>query len=264
VSAQIYWYPETDGPLRVVDLGRGWRDLIEGDPADVVSARNADGQRVLTTYMSMRVVRAACEYIDDREALTECQAIGNHLRRNGVIGIAEDAGHTWGGFANVLPVQGATEVTITENLWADWGTGGPNPGDTIVVQGPSPSGRWEECVVLSTANNRRKITLASGLRYDYSDGAFALVRDARFWPILRLQDAALNLPILKSDRRITWSLDLQLEEPPHRLTTTAETAEPFRGPDPASPLRAGYDAEIPADATRGSYTGGLAYTLGGL
>jgi hypothetical protein len=254
VSAQIYWYPETDGPLRILDLIRDWRELTHADPADFVSARNADGQRILTTYLSMRTVRAAIEYVDDRAVVRELQAIEGHLRRNGTIGIAERDGSAWGGFATELPEQGATEVRITENLWAAWGSAADlDAGDTIIVQGPSPVGRWEECVIASVSANRRRITLAEGLRYDYSAGDWCLVRDSRFWPIVRSQDAAINTPILRTDHRITWALDLQLEEPPHRIARAAELNEPYRGT--TGPILSGASYEIEED--RAVYTGGL-------
>ncbi len=246
MTAQLYWYPTPESLLRVVDLGLGWRELVEGDPADSVSARSADGQRVLTTFTSMRTLRTLVEYLTSVSVVRECQAIGNHLRRNGVIGLAEEDGATWGGFAKSAPARGDTIVRIEENLWDAWSTADLDVGDVVVVQGASPRGVWEEAVVSAISANKRKVTLSAGLLFDYSEEPYVLIRDRRFWPFVRLQDGALNTPILRTDHRITWALELQLEEPPSRLARAATQGLRYRGTT-ATDGELAYDSDLDVD-----------------
>jgi hypothetical protein len=229
VTAHLYWYPEDDGLVRSIDLGLGWRELITGDGADLVAARSADGQRIVTTFTSMRQVKALVEYVTDAAVVRELYAIANHLRRNGVIGLAEEDGATWGGFAREAPEQGETVIKIEDNLWEGWSTADLAVGDTVVIQGASPGGKWEEAVLSAINASRRKITLSSGLRFDYSTEPYVLVRDSRFWPFLRLKDGAMGTPPIRTDHRITWALDLDLEEPPSRIARAAERGTRFRG-----------------------------------
>lgn len=244
MTARLYWYPEPDGLVRVVDLGRAWRDLADGDAEDSVTDRSADGQRVVTAFTSWRRRRALVEYLDDPAVIREVQAVGVHLRRNGVIGLAEDDGCTWGGFARAAPEQGEDTIRIEDNLWESWSTVDLDVGDVVVVQGASPRGVWEECTISSINAAKRKIVLAEPLRYSYADEPYVLVRDARFWPWLRLEDRALQAPILRSDHRITWSLELALEEPPSRVARAAERGTRYRGPTGSTLVGEAYDADL--------------------
>lgn len=244
MSGLIYWYPEADGLLHVVDLGRSWRDLADADAEDSVVATTADGKRVVTTFTSWRRRRALAEYLDDAAVIRDLQAIGVHLRRNGVIGVAEEAGCAWGGFAREAPEQGGTTLRIEDNLWEDWSTPDLDVGDAVIVQGASPRGRWEECTIATINAAKRRITLAEPLRFDYRDEPFVFVRDARFWPWLRLTDAALQTPILRSDHRLTWSLDLALEEPPSRVANASDRGTRYRGTSGSPRAASAYDADV--------------------
>jgi hypothetical protein len=215
VTARIYWYPEDTGPLRELDLGRYWSELVEADAADNATARTADGQRVMTTYSSARSCRVLLEFlsaIDSPSVVRELYAIQNHLRRNGVIAIAEEEGRTWGGYARTLLARGSTEIPIVRNLWGLWDTPDLAAGDEVVIYGGGLEGKWEKATVQSITSSKRKIVLTSGLRYDYQDQPWVHVRDARFWPYVRLADDAVNAPILTTDHRITYNLEMRLEE----------------------------------------------------
>lgn len=247
MTARIYWYPDPDGLVRELDLGRPWSELADADGEDSVSARSADGQRVVTAYTSWRRRRALIEYLDDAATIRELQAIGVHLRRNGVIALAEDAACTWGGFARDTLVQGATTVRIEDNLWEAWSTEDLDVGDVVVIQGASPRGVWEESTIATISGNKRKITLATALRYDYSEEPYVFVRDARFWPYLRLEDRSLTTPILRSSNRLTWSLDLNLEEPPSRIARAADRGTRYRGTTGSTITGDVYDADLDVD-----------------
>jgi hypothetical protein len=255
VTAHLYWYPEDDGLVRALDLGIGWRELVAADGGDLVAARSADGQRIVTTFTTMRRVRGLVEYVTDAAVVRELYAIGNHLTRNGVIGLAEEDGATWGGFARSAPEQGETVLKIEDNLWEGWSTADLAIGDTVIIQGASPGGKWEEAVLADINGPKRKITLSSGLRYDYSTEPYVFIRDARFWPFLRLQDGALQTAPIRTDHRITWALELELEEPPSRLARAAERGTRFRGTSGAPLGQESYGEDYDAgDAVAGATT----------
>lgn len=245
MSARLYWYPEPDGLLVAIDLGRSWSELAEADSSDLSTARSADGQRVITTYGHMRTVRALCEYLTGYDTIRELSILGVHLQRNGVVALAEDDGATWGGFAREAPQRGATAIRVSRLLWSAWSTIDLGAGDVVVVQGAS--GRWEEAEV-SSVSAERVVIASPGLRFDYQDEPWVLVRDRRFWPFLRMQDGALQTPILRSDHRITWALELQLEEPPSRLARAAESEESYRGTTAIG--GPAYDGDVDVDVER--------------
>lgn len=245
MTARIYWYPEEGGPLRELDLGRYWSELTEADASDNATARTADGQRVMSTYSSSRSCRVLLEYlsaIDSPSVVRELYAIQNHLRRNGTIALAEEEARTWGGYARTLLVRGATDVPIISNLWALWDTPDLTAGDEVVIYGGGSGGKWEKATVQSITSSKRKIVLTSGLRYDYQDQPWVHVRDARFWPYLRLADEAVNAPILTTDHRITYNLEARLEEHGAMLVSGSTQEGQYRGTSGGSGL--GYAAAL--------------------
>lgn len=264
MSARLFWYPTPGGALRMLNLGRPWSELIDEEATSSAPQRTVSGRRSLTVWSSWTKVRALCEYLPDGDVVRELQAIVNALKvRGAVIGLAEEADCTWGGFLRGRPSAGKLTLEIEENMWQDWpGTPSLTAGDVVVVQGPSPKFLRERAVVASRSG--RQITLAApGLLNDYSEEEYVFVHDARFWPWLELQDGALNGQVLQTAHRITWTLDLQLQEPVSRIVNGAEQGGSHRGevdvefPD-AIVIR-GLDYHVPeyTDYHVPAYTGGV-------
>ena len=262
MTARIYWYPEPNGPLRELDLGRYWTELLEGDPADMATSRTSDGQRTMTTYAAARTVRARLRdlsAIDSPTVVRELWALANHLRRNGVIAIAEDDACTWGGFARTPLARGDTVIPIASNLWGLWETPDIGAGDEVIIYGGSTEGRWERQTIDSITSSKRSVTLSSGLRYDYQSEPWVHVRDARFWPHVRLADDAVGGPVLTTDHRVTYDLELRLEEHVAMLANGVSAEGQYRG---TTGVGLQYAAELPGNlldrepiAQMGAYKG---------
>lgn len=254
-TARIYYYPEEDARLREVDLGRLWSELADGDPADLAIARSGDGARVVTTFGSSRTVRVLMEYLNDYDVVQELQAVANHLRRNGVIAVAEVGTATWGGFAKQPPERGDTVIKIEENLWALWSLEDIDVGDVVVVRGGGLDGRWEEVTITAINAAKKRIEITPALRFDYSQEPWVLVHDRRFWPYLRASDSQLGAPIISNDHRITWNFEVQLEEARANMAAGVDAEGPFTSTSTGGAsyeLLSGpsFDAVDPGDALR--------------
>lgn len=228
-TARIYWYPDPDGYLEETDLGRRWSEHVAGQSADLAMSRTGEGGRVITTFGSWRRARFAMEYIDDADLVHDLYAVVDHLRRNNTIAIAEEGAATWGGFATRTLQRGDNEVKIAENLWSEWSPPMIAAGDEIVIRGGSAGAKWETCKILSIGANQKKVTLDRALRYSYEDQPWVLVHDRRFWPFLRFTDQALTSNPLQTDHRITWDLDLELEEDPAAMAALAAAPMVYAG-----------------------------------
>lgn len=228
MAGRIYWYPSNDASLRTIVMDRAWRELVTANARSSTLARAGDGTRVQTSFAAARRLRAQAEYLMSLSVIREIEAVNLHLDRNKWIAIAEDDGCTWGGYARTPPAMGDASIRIDSQLWASWSTTTLGAGSTVVVQGASPKGLWEEVVVSSVSGTTVNFA-SSPLRFDYSDEPYVLVRDARFWPYLRKQDGAIGDVSLTTDRRISWRLDWQLEEHTAKIASNATRTDPFRG-----------------------------------
>lgn len=228
MAGRIYWYPNNDALLRTLTMDRAWRELVAANARLASVAQSADGTRVQTSFSALRRLRAQAEYLQNLAVIRELEAINLHLDRNKWIGLAEDDGCTWGGYARTPPALGDTSIRIDVQLWSEWSTPTLAAGSTVVVQGASPRGQWEEVLVSSVSGTT--VTFGSSpLRQDYTDEPYVLVRDARFWPFLRKQTAALGDVSITTDRRVSFRLDWQLEEHIGKIAGNATRTDVFRG-----------------------------------
>jgi hypothetical protein len=251
VSAHIYWYAPGDrSPLRDLDLGRALSELIEYEVRRSTVLESLSGRRTQQNHVGMMQVRVNAEYLNalrSPSVIRELQAIIGHLKRNGTIALAEDDECAWGGFLQTLPRRGELTLRLRENLWDDWGTPSLTAGGSVIVQGPGPEMLREEVVI--TARTGKTITLdTGGLLHDYSEQAWVFVRDARFWPYLRLSAAQLNSDILQTQHRITYTLDGTFEEPPNKLEKAYADGTAYRS-STATAGGAQYDVDATDTAT---------------
>jgi hypothetical protein len=77
---------------------------------------------------------------------------------------------------------------------------GVTTGDDLVIEN---AGREDRREIKTGGNVTTAITLGSGLDYTYTQTTFARWRDC--YPVCFLEEAS---PIVRSDRRRNWSLDL--------------------------------------------------------
>lgn len=228
-NAAIWYYPGPGAGLKKIDLGRPLSDLQDQPVRDEAVSQSISGSRTKIVWASWHLVPVSMALFADQSVVRELDALINHLQRGGSCTLAEDDGYPFAAFLATAPERGATTLYYTENLYSEYGTYTPTAGDVLVVQGPGPEYLREE-VVLSGVSGRAISIASPGLRFDYSAESWIHVRPKGFWPILRLQEGATNRAHLRHERRITYTLDLALEEPPNALDLAAAHArEPYQG-----------------------------------
>lgn len=212
-NAAFFYYPRSLGPLKKVNLGRRFSQILEWEVRRETVSTAISGSRTKVIWTSLSMVRVSAEYLTDYSGVVRpLEALVNYLKSGGVIALTEDTDAVYGAYAQFPPGPGTTAVDLHTNLFSSWGTTSSLvAGDPFVLQGPSPEYLREKVPMLSTGSGGA-LTLSSAPVYDYVNEAWVFVRDARFWPYLRLPEGGTNQPILTTDRRINWKLDLQLEE----------------------------------------------------
>lgn len=217
MSAKIWYQPYGATELVGIDLGRPLSEAPESEDRDEAVSESFTGKRIKVVFRGTNVVRIRANLLTSQTTVRELEALVNHLRRGGVCTVAEDGSRTLGGFALVPPapeystVQWASNLFDTTNGYAGYTV---TSGDVLVLRGPGPELLQEE-VVASAAFGTRGATLSVVPRNDWGIKAWTYIRLKGFWPVLRLQADATNDPgLLRTERRINWTLDLPLEEPP--------------------------------------------------
>jgi len=214
--APSIWYYPIGAPLKRIGLTQDYSEIAESEARDEVSHESISGRRVTITYSSRVTVRVTSELITDQDDAIELHALCNHLRRGGTIAVAERSTHTLGAFARYVPVRGDDGVGWYANMYANFGgTYTPDVGDVLHLRGPSPRMLRESVVVASSSASGAG--LSTTIRHDWGGERWCFVHNARFWPLLRLRPGRSNDQLLRSFRRIHYTLDLDLEELPHSL-----------------------------------------------
>lgn len=216
MGAHLYYYPFEGSALRDLDLGRPWTSL-EVTPADnAVVETGLDRSQSILRWATWSRVRATCElspYTAAAGLLAELQLLSRHLLAGGIVALAEEDDCNFGGYLVRGAAPGTTTFRVDRNLWRLWQPGNSDlgAGDQVAIRGPAHRGLEEELTVASRTGYTVETTTGCLLDYRVDDWAF--LRDARFWPYLRLEASARQQQILSAGgQRILYELDLQLEE----------------------------------------------------
>jgi len=232
-----FWWQPAGQPLQALDLGRPVSDLQAQEVRRESVSDSVSGQRTKVIYYAGTQLRITAELLTDLSVVRPLQTMINHLQSGGMVAFAEDVDRVIGGFLRTAPTYGGTTLRLEEDLFQDWVTGGGGykltATDAVVLHTPSPEYRVDELLVSSQTN--RTISLAEGTRYNFTDSRWIFARHRGFWPFLRLPSGGTNAIHLSTDRRISWGLDLQLEEAPTAYENLAS--------DPTQPL-AGEATEV--------------------
>jgi hypothetical protein len=233
MSAKI-WY-QTPGAKDVtsIDLGLSLSSVEEDDWRDEVVAQAVSGQESQVVFTATRTVHYTCDLITDYDVIRKLEALASHLRRGGLCTVAENGTKTLGSFLGRLPRPDSVTIQGLENLYSGYGgswTATAAAGDILCLRGPSPELLYEE--VSYASNTGLTITLEAAPVYDWRVGPqpWCFVRNKGFWPILRLRrgTGGIGRRIITTDRRISFQLDLDMEEPPHAFDAIAIAPhEPF-------------------------------------
>jgi hypothetical protein len=229
--AAFYWYPNP-GPLRVLDLGLHASNIQPVEVRREITAEAITGSVTTVRFGARMRVRILVEMIQDQEVRRGLEDLINHLKRGGLCSFVEDTDFTWAGFTVGNPNRGFSQVAVQGNMFANYTAGTQTPaGDEVVIQGPSPLFHREVHGVGAVVGDLVNLDVPVHSE-DFLGGSFTLVRSYRFWPFLRLPKEGRNGGFLTTDRRITESLDITLEEPPDAVEFFADAPElRFMGED---------------------------------
>lgn len=220
----FYVYPGVSaGMLEVVSLGEPLSDLQETPIRDAVDARALSGRAIRTVLGGRRRVRVIVENFTSQlveRGLTNMQA---HLERGGFVGFSRDHAKTWGAFATTAPAMGDTVIRHNGNAWSTWSAAAAlAQNDEVLIQSPNPEYAWEIQALLSAPTTTRLVT-SGAVRYDYGQEP-VLLRWRDFYPMLRLPEDGLGKPLVVHSHRVTYTLDVELEEDPAALHAMGATS----------------------------------------
>ncbi len=220
----IWWYPQ-GSPLKRVSLSQDLSEIVESEEVADAESESISGRAVRIVYNTRRLVRVVSELVTDQDDTLEMRALINHLRAGGYCAVAEDRDKAFGAFARSFPQRGATSLRLYDNLYANFSSGWtPSADEVLYLRGPSPRG-LQEPVVCDGTGSASFVGLSTSPRHDWSAQRWCLVTNQRFWPVLRLQSGRRNDPLLISERRVHYTLDLPLEESPWAFERIAEAPD---------------------------------------
>lgn len=211
-NAAFIYYPEEDGPARLIDFGQGLQNLTEEQGSVATVAETMDG--VPTTNMMRTTLRLSLSL--DRYAGTtavaltdEFHALQNHLDRGGVCAFTRDTAKAWCGIVRGAITQGDTSFRTDGNGFGAWyPSAALAASDRVVMEEAHPGWRRDIGFVSAVAGNR--ITLTAGARFTLSN-TIKLVRHHDFYPILWRPESERGRPLAFNDHRATYSMMAVLE-----------------------------------------------------
>ena len=211
MTAKIWYYPDPAGAVVEIDIGEGLSDL-QKNGAVVQSASESVSGAVYTNQTSARsMVRVINERFTSYALARQLETLENHLRRGGVIAVAEESSKAFAGYLNFpLPSSGATSFSLQGTPWPFAGVITLAGGNEFVLQSPSP--KYLRELGLLTSHGAGNTMTVPATVYDYSAEPWVLFRTRGFWPLLRLPVGQRNQKMLTHDHRISWTFDVQLEE----------------------------------------------------
>jgi hypothetical protein len=231
MAAAIWWRPEGSTVLRKIEIGERFTDLASPVVRDLDVEETMGGLEYRQDYRTRSRLRVVLQDLDDVSLRRELQALCNHLQAGGTCSLAEDDTKACAAFLSVLPVDGTAGLYLYGSPWSE--LGGPFlEADEVVITSESPRYMQEAFTLLvdpeyygsGTTASDFGVGVSPALRNDWSGRSWALMRHYGFWPVLRLAKEAINeAAISSSRRRITWTLDLRLDEDIEALEVLAGT-----------------------------------------
>lgn len=230
----IYYYPDPKGSLVTIDL-------VDVSEVEYHQERNrTDSERLDFGIRSadfggrhrVRIVRARFAGLTQagEDLRAQLETLEAHLKSGQPIGFSEDDDKSFAAYMNrKSPVGNTILKTLGTSFYNSAAT--VAAGDYVTIQTANPDAIVEHARVSSLSASGRVVTLASGVVHSYqSGGRKTLVRWRGFWPVLKLPEGAINDPIITTDRRMNYTLDMTLVEDMEALFLLAGTkAEEFIG-----------------------------------
>lgn len=207
MSASIWYQPFGTPEVLEIDLGCSLGSVDEYDQVTQAVGESLSGRRTRIVYSGTRAVTYTA-VIGSSAVAQQLEALQSHLRRGGHCTVAEDNNKTFFGICLGTP---STTLEVHANLWGGYSAYTLTADDVLVLSGPGPAIVSEEVVIASSAVPT-VATLDDAPVNDWDRQEWVAARLKGFWPVLRLRSGATR--ILRTDRRITWELELPMEVPP--------------------------------------------------
>ena len=209
----IWWYPDSTGTIQQDTLAESLsqaHDLPYWDRADDAVALSGSCTRQ-PIRAGLRV-HITCENFSDEGMVSNLFNVLDHLRRGRHIGFATDADKAWCSYTTKLPKRGDTTLTTGGNAWWTAGSGSIADDEYLIMETGNP-GATRQRLKKSTPAGSTATSLgidAPGVIVSPGAGP-CWVRSELFWPLLYLPSDQLGRPLLTSNWRKLWTLDMELE-----------------------------------------------------
>lgn len=243
MSASIWFHPRGGREIVEIDLGCFFTDVDEFPIRSEAVAQSMSGRRTRVVFSGTW----GCDYEvsrmrPDYDVIRKLEALQSHLVGGGLCTLAEDNTRTLGGFVLDEPGPASTELRWYANLWGSYGGFSPGNGDVLVLRGPGPEAIREE-VEVASSGVPTSATLSAAPLNTWRGYPWVFVRNKGFWPVLRLRTGTKQ--ILTTEHRVTWRLQLPLEEPPHSYDALSRNPGESLQPDDATFSLDDAVAEVP-------------------
>jgi hypothetical protein len=236
----IYYYPDAGGSLETIDFGERLSDLQISQRREVFDGYTRSGALTRSTGRSYLEVRIILENFTTGSLVRDLESLSAHLERGNPVGFALDSAKAWAGFVRTstasgyyTPERGETRAVTTGNLFNSWSTSANiQSGDEVVVASCSPSGLRETKLTSGVTSSGANIVFFAGDPLVYThQNAPILVRHRDFFPALVMPEDQVNNPIITTNHRISYTLDLILVEDWGTITAVDDIGEGLRGTD---------------------------------
>ena len=210
-NAAIYYYPEDTRPLQVIDLGEPLSDL-QAQPVRVVdTATGMDLEPSTVDLGGSHRVRVVLERFTGASLVAQLRTFEAHALRGLPFGVVADTAVSWAGFCGSTELRaGQSAITTGGNAFYRWSSVQLlTAGDVVCIHSMAPEYKHEQRAITAYSATTGAVTFGGSnpTVYHYECGP-VVVRHRDFFPVVYLDPAARNRPILTHDHRINYTLDL--------------------------------------------------------
>lgn len=224
MSARVFWYPSPTS-FYGLDIGVPLTGLEEMEQRAESILDSASGFRRHLQFFGNRAVTVKSQRTGSPDLATEFESLQNHIRSRNIVAVAESENTTLAGWAISPPQPGDYSVQFYNDFSA-WGPVTVELDDRFILC--SPDGYQREEVIV-TGYDGFTLSLSTQVRMAHTA---CFIRHKSFHPFLRIRST--GSPMVVHDRRITWDLDLPMEEPPLLPTGGPPPPGPWAGPEGGS------------------------------
>lgn len=210
MSAKFYYYPDEGGGLTTITLAKPLTELHENRIPDRVTAKRGNGSSAVAVWLPSTRVRIVLERGLSTGNVRDLRQLEDHLQRGLPVGFAREHTKAWAGFGS-SPNRGYAYVTTGGHAFGNWEAAADlASGDEVTIEGAPPWGEIEMHLVTGVSATTGTVTLSAETVLK-TFNTQVIVRHRDFYPALRLPDDQLGKPLVTTERRLSWTLDVELE-----------------------------------------------------